>query len=72
MSADDEAAWQRLRAAKDPKKGGYQFGGEPLPARRDPGSADHDVLLNRLLCFHRPETMAWCRKQIAEMLTGLS
>ncbi len=70
MSAEDEAALQQLRAAKDPKKGGYQFGGEPLPARRDPASPDHDVLLNRLLCFHRPETITWCRKQISEMLTA--
>jgi hypothetical protein len=68
MSAADEAAWQNLRAAKEPKKGGYQFGGEPLPARRDPAAPDHDVLQARLLCFHRPETMAWCRKQISEML----
>ena len=45
MSAEDEAALQKLRAAKDPKKGGYQFGGEPLPDRRDPASPDHDVLL---------------------------
>jgi hypothetical protein len=68
MSAEDEAALEKLRAAKDLKKGGYQFGGEPLPARRDPASPDHDVLLNRLLCFHRPESMAWCRKQISDML----
>jgi hypothetical protein len=68
MSAEDEAAWQRLRAAKDPKKGGYQFGGEPLPARRDWTTPDRDVLLNRLLCFHRPESMVWCRKQISDML----
>jgi len=69
MSSEDEAAHQKLRASKDPKKGGYQFGGEPLPARRDPASPDHDVLLDvRLLCFHRPETMAWCKKQISEML----
>ena len=61
-------ALQRLRAATDPNKGGYQFGGEPLPARRDPASPDHDVLLSRLLCFHRPESMAWCRKQISDML----
>jgi hypothetical protein len=69
MSSEDEAALQNLRAAEDPKKGGYQFGGEPLPARRDPASPDHDVLLSiRLLCFHRPESVAWCRKQISEML----
>lgn len=70
MSAADEAALQKLRTAQDPKKGGYQFGGEPLPARRDPASPDHDVLQARLLCFHRPETIAWCRKQIGEMLTA--
>lgn len=71
MSAADEAALDKLRADKDPKKGGFQFGGEPLPARRDPATPDHDVLLGaRLLCFHRPETMAWCRQQIAAMLAA--
>jgi len=69
MSDEDQAALQKLRAAKDPKKDGYQFGGQPLPARRDAPSPDHDVLLGaRLLCFHRPESMAWCRKQISDML----
>ncbi|NUQ64229.1 MAG: hypothetical protein HUU20_17300 [Pirellulales bacterium] len=68
VSTEDEAALTKLRATKDPKKGGYQFGGEPLPARRDPASPDHDVLDVRLLCFHRPESLAWCRKQISEML----
>ena len=69
MSPEDETALQNLRIDKDPKKGGYQFGGEPLPHRRDPASPDHDVLLSvRLLCFHRPETVAWCRKQISQML----
>ena len=69
MSSEDEAAQQKLRASKDPKKGGYQFGGEPLPARRDPASPDHDVLLDvRLLCFHRAESVAWCKKQISEMV----
>ena len=69
MTPEDETALENLRASKDPKKGGYQFGGEPLPTRCDPTSPDHDVLLSaRLLCFHRPESVAWCRKQIAEML----
>ena len=69
MSPEDEAALQTLRADQDPKKGGYQFGGEPLATRRDPASSRHDVLVDvRLLCFHRPETMAWCRQQISEML----
>ena len=69
MSGEDEAAHRKLQADKDPKKGGYQFGGEPLPARRDPRSSDHDVLLDvRLLCFHRPESIAWCKRQISEML----
>ena len=71
MSEEDEAAGRKLRAAKEPKKGGYQFGGEPLPARRDHTSPDHDVLMDvRLLCFHRPESMAWCKRQISEMLTS--
>ncbi len=69
MTPEDEAALQNLKTANDPKKGGYQFGGEPLPARRDPASPDHDVLHSaRLLCFHRPETMDWCRRQISQML----
>lgn len=70
MSGEDEAALQKLQASKDPKKGGYQFGGEPLPTRRDRASPDHDVLQARLLCFHRPETIAWCRKQISDMLAA--
>ena len=70
MSDEDEAALLKLQAAKDPKKGGYQFGGEPLPTRRDRASPDHDVLQARLLCFHRPETIAWCRKQISDMLAA--
>ena len=69
MTGEDEVARQKLRAAEDPKKGGYQFGGEPLPARRDPLSPDHDVLLDvRLLCFHRTESIAWCKTRISEML----
>lgn len=69
ISPEDEAARQTLSTSKDPKRGGYQWGGEPLPTRRNPTSPDHDVLLGyHLLCFHRPESMAWCRKQISEML----
>ena len=69
MSPEDEAALEKLRADEDPRKGGYQFGGEPLPDRRDPASPDHDVLVSvRLMCFHRPETMDWCKKRISEML----
>ncbi|MHB8901604.1 MAG: hypothetical protein ACYC6Y_22860 [Thermoguttaceae bacterium] len=70
MSPDDEAAMEALRTTKDPKKGGYQFGGEPLPSRRDPAGPDHDVLTTRLLCLHRPESVAWCRRQITAMLTA--
>lgn len=68
MSPEDEAALENLRSDRDSKKGGYQFGGEPLPARRARDSANHDVLNTRLLCFHRPESLAWCRQQISAML----
>ena len=61
MSPEDEAAMAALKADKDPAKHGYQFGGEPVPGR-------HDVLLTRLLCFHRPEVVAYSQKKIREML----
>jgi hypothetical protein len=50
-----------LQADKDPRKHGYQFGGEPLPGH-------HDVLLQRLYCFDHPETAIYCREQIRRML----
>ncbi len=46
MSAVEEAAWAKLKADVDPKKHGYQFGGEPLPGRRE-------VLETPLLCLDK-------------------
>ena len=61
MSEGDEKRLVELQADKDPKRGGYQSGGEPLPGR-------HEVLLAPLLCFHRPEVAEYSRKRIREML----
>ena len=61
MTPADEKRFAEIKADKDPPKHGYQFGGEPLPGR-------HDVLLTRILCFHRPEVVAWCRQRIRQML----
>jgi len=61
MSAQEEEWMKALQADKDPRKHGYQFGGEPLPGH-------HDVLLQRLYCFDHPETAIYCREQIRRML----
>jgi hypothetical protein len=61
MSRAEERRLAELAADKDPRKHGYQFGGEPLPGRRE-------VLQTRLLCFHRPEVVAYCKKHLSEML----
>lgn len=57
MSPEEEKALAEIVADKDPRKHGYQWGGEPLPDRTD-------VLQARLLCFHRPEVVAWSKAQI--------
>lgn len=61
MSAEEERALAEIAGDKDPLKRGYQWGGEPLPERLD-------VLQARLLCFHRPEVVAWCKAQVRGML----
>ena len=61
MGPADEKRMAEIAADKSPRRHGYQSGGEPLPGH-------HDVLLTRILCFHRPEVVAHCRKQIADML----
>ncbi len=61
MSPEEEKALEAIAADKSPSRGGYQFGGEPLPGRLD-------VLQTRLLCFHRPEVAAWAKRQVREML----
>lgn len=57
MSPEEQKALADITADKDPHKHGYQFGGEPLPDRLD-------VLQAPLLCFHRPEVVAWSKAQI--------
>jgi len=61
MTPEDDKQAAAIAADKDPRKSGYQFGGEPLPGR-------HDVLLQPLLCFHRAKVKEYCEKQIREML----
>jgi hypothetical protein len=61
MGEGNQKRLDEIKADKDPRKGGYQFGGEPLPGR-------HEVLLSPLLCFHLPEVAEYSRKCIREML----
>ena len=61
MRPEDDTRLAELRADKDPRKHGYQFGSEPLPGH-------HDVLMSPLLCFHSPDVAAHCRKKIKEIL----
>jgi len=61
MGERDQARLEELKADRAPKKHGYQFGGEPQPER-------HEVLLTPLLCFHRPEVVAYSKRQVREML----
>jgi len=61
MGEADERRFAELQADADPRKHGYQFGGEPQPG-------NHEVLLTRLLCFHRPEVVDYARQKVREML----
>ena len=61
MSEDDQKRLDEIKADTDPRKSGYQFGGEPLPGRQE-------VLLSPLQCFHRREVAEYSRKRIREML----
>ena len=63
MPPEDEKRLAELNADKDPKRHGYQSGGEPQPGH-------HEVLRTRLLCFHRPEVRAFIRKEIRDNLTA--
>ncbi len=62
MSAEENAVLQRLKNDKRPGKGGYQFGGEPLPGHTE-------VLLYDMLCFHRPEVVEFMKAEIKDVLT---
>ena len=57
MSAEENDILKKLNADKSVDKNGYQFGGEPLPGRQE-------VLETSLLCFHRPETVEFCKKHL--------
>jgi hypothetical protein len=57
MSPEDNEILKNLNADKSVDKNGYQFGGEPLPGHRE-------VLETPLLCFHRPETVEFCKKHL--------
>jgi len=57
MSPEEDELWQKLKSDGDPKKHGYQFGGEPAQGRREVGQASP-------LCLDRPEAMAALEKRI--------
>lgn len=63
MSPQEEQIFERLQADLDPRKSGYQFGGEPLPGRRE-------VLLTRLLCFDQPEAVARMKQRLTDTLAA--
>ena len=63
MTPDDAARLDELARDPDPAKHHYQFGGEPLPGK-------HDVLVQPLLCFHRPEARQLIRRDIQTFLTA--
>jgi hypothetical protein len=57
MSPEENEILKNLNADKSVNKNGYQFGEEPLSGRRE-------VLETPLLCFHRPETVEFCKKHL--------
>jgi hypothetical protein len=57
MSPEEDALWAKLKADTDPKKHGYQFGGEPLEGHRE-------VLQAPPLCLDRPEAMEAFTKRV--------
>ena len=57
MSPEEDALWAKLKADTDPRKHGFQFGGEPLEGHRE-------VLHAPLLCLDRPEAMEAFKKRI--------
>lgn len=61
MTPEEERLFLIDRKAEMPDPGGYQFGGEPLPEH-------HEVLATPLLCFHRPEVVAYRKAQIRKVL----
>ncbi len=61
MSPEENKILEELKAGKSVDKNGYQFGGEPLPGRQE-------VLETPLLCFHRPETVEFCKKHIRAVI----
>ena len=60
MSAEEEAAAKRIEADTRPGKGRYQFGGEPVN--------EMEVLTSEMLCFHRPEVVAFFKEEIRAAL----
>lgn len=60
MGPEEDAALQRIEADKSPGKGQYQFGGEPVGGL--------EVLTSEMLCFHRPEVVAFLKDEIKAVL----
>ena len=61
MSPEENKILEALKADKSVDKNGYQFGGEPLPGHKE-------VLTTPLLCFHRPETVEFCKKHLKTII----
>ncbi|OGV55254.1 MAG: hypothetical protein A2017_09510 [Lentisphaerae bacterium GWF2_44_16] len=61
MSDAENKRLEIIKSDKSPGRNRYQSGGEPF-------NKEGDVLLNELLCFHRPEVLALCKKQLEEIL----
>jgi hypothetical protein len=60
MNAEEDAALQRIQSDNRPGKGGYQFGGEPVGGL--------EVLTAEMLCFHRPEVLAFLKDEATAAL----
>ena len=61
VSPEEEEIYKRLKEDKTPGQHGCQYGGEPL----NPATDIYDA---ELLCFHRPEVVADCKKKLETVL----
>jgi hypothetical protein len=62
MNEKETAALQRIKEDKSFGKSSYQYGGEPV--------GETEVLTSPLLCLHCPETLAYFKAEIGDILTA--